>query len=259
MHPLLSVGDLIDRSTQLYRTHASAILHIVKWNVLASIALAGLDSLLKHWFPSGGILSSTVWGVALVLATAVSICTFIFLVRYVVAAGTDHTHPETLTWRAAIQQFWPVAGALLASSAIVFLGTVAFLIPGVLFWVWFSFAPLLVILKQDSWLHTFAKSRALSVGRFFPVLWRLAAPFFFYSVLQFVLMLLVPFLLQGSFLHTWSAMPLDTAPLWLHFATQAIADCLRELIGPMFTISLTLLFLSLTQTPLREKETTPSV
>ncbi|MBP9749038.1 hypothetical protein KBD18_02415 [Patescibacteria group bacterium] len=259
MHPLLSVGDLIDRSTQLYRTHAGMILRIIKWNILMSIALAGLDALLLHQFPDGGMVSSVIWGAALVLATVVSICTFILLVRYVVAAVTDHTHPDTLTWRAAIRNFWPVAGALLASGAVIFLGTVAFLVPGALFWVWFSFAPLLVILEQGPWLQSFPKSRALSADRFFPVLWRLAAPFFFYSILQFVLILLVPFLLQGSFLHTWSAIPLETAPLWLRFATHAISNSFREIIGPLFTISLTLLFLSLTQTPFREKETPPSV
>lgn len=259
MHPLLSVGDLIDRSTQLYRTHAGMILRIIKWNILSSIVLAAVDILLLSTFPVRGTIASLLWGAALVLATAVSICTFILLVRYVVAAVTEHAHPDTLTWRAAIRSFWPVTGSLLASGAIVFLGTVAFLMPGAIFWVWFSFAPLLVILRQESWIQTFPKSRALSQGRFFQVLWRLAAPFLFYSVLQFVLMLLVPFLLQGSVLHTWSALPIETAPLWLRFLTHALADGLRELLSPLFVISLTLLFLSLTQTSLREKETPPSV
>lgn len=53
------------------------------------------------------------------------------------------------------------------------LGTIAFIIPGVIFGVWFSFANIFVVLEDVPIFKALQKSRELVRGKFFPILFRL--------------------------------------------------------------------------------------
>lgn len=53
-------------------------------------------------------------------------------------------------------------------------GAILLIIPGIIFFVWFEFAPQIVTLERTPILASLSTSRELSRGRFWAVLWRLA-------------------------------------------------------------------------------------
>lgn len=248
MQTLLGAGDLIDRSAQLYKTHRRAILQIIIWNTLVSLIITLLDTaLLARWSNS---VQTTLLSLALTIPTlVVSLLTFILLVRYTSSIITGKSSDTWLSWRGAKKSFWKIAGLIIFLDVITSLGFLAFLIPGILFWVWFAFAPVLAVLEDKRWITALTESRTLSKEKFFPVLWRLAAPYIFFFLVQIVIILLTVFLLQGCVRGMWSIeLNIIGAPLWFLLLVAGITDIIRSFLLPLFVFPVTLLSFALKET-----------
>lgn len=244
--PLLGAGDIIDRSAQFYRTHAGTVLRIIGWNLAMGAVAAAADAILVWLWPDGSPTATAVSVVVAIPAAAISLLTMILLVRAVAIAvrGPERTPP--VTWRDAWRSFWPVAGAFAGTAAILFLGFAAFIVPGIVFWGWFAFAPVLVALGLAPWKKSFAVSRELSAGRLVPTLWRLLAPAVFFSLFQLVAVLVLVLVSQGASRGIWSIeLAAAGAPLWFLVAVSVATDLVRGLVAPLYAIALTLLCLSL--------------
>lgn len=58
------------------------------------------------------------------------------------------------------------------TGLVVIIGFVLFIIPGIIFSVWFSFAHLIAILENENGIESMKKSKALVKGNFWPILGR---------------------------------------------------------------------------------------
>jgi hypothetical protein len=243
MQTLLGAGDIIDRSAQFYRAHLRTVLLLLVPNLAVGIALTATDTALYWLVPSGSIAASAALAAASVPALLVNVLTATLLIRLMVGAIKGPERGGEVRWRSAVL---PMTGAFLAVGPLVFLGTVAFVVPGVLFFVWFAFVPVLVATGRAKLMDAFEGSRALSAGRFGAVLWRLAAPMTFYFLLQIVLILLATFLLQGAVRGIWSIeIALEGAPLPLLLSIFGIHELVRTLLSPLFAFVSALLYLAL--------------
>jgi hypothetical protein len=242
---LLNAGDIIDRSGQFYRLHPAKILRIVVWNLAVGVLAAAVETV-AYWFsPGGSPIASAATGAASLLALVVNVLAMIMLVRLAANEITGVTQAP-LGFRAARRVFWPTLGVTLASGILIFLGAVAFVVPGLVFWTWFAFAPIAVALGVAPWKRAFAASRELSAGRFLAVFWRLIAPLLFFSLLEMVLILVAILLLQGTIRGIWSIeLAADGAPLWFLLVANSTAELVRDLISPLFVFAVTILYFAL--------------
>lgn len=241
----IGAGDLIDRSTQFYRLHSRKILVIVFWNVLSGIVASSVETVANWTAPDGSFASTAVTIAVTALALAVNVVTYVMLVRLVVneVKGVTMAAPG---WKAARKAFWPTAAAIFGSAMLIFLGLVAFVVPGIVFWIWFAFAPIVAALGEERWTRSFSASREVSAGRFLTTSWRLAAPLVFFSLLQLVAVLIVILAFQGTVRGIWTIeLMVSGAPLWFLLAVNATTEIVRDLLGPLYAIAITLLYLAL--------------
>lgn len=94
---------------------------------------------------------------------------------------------KTEAWRDTTSYLW----IRVLVGLIVVLGLVVFVVPGVIFRVWFALAGYIFVLEGTRGYDALKKSRALVEGRFWPVVWRWIVPFFlFYLILAAVVMII---------------------------------------------------------------------
>lgn len=85
--------------------------------------------------------------------------------------------------------FWPALWMSIVVGAITAVGFVFFIVPGILFTVWYAFVMYMVILEKKRGLALLGESKKLSQGRFWPVFGRLVVPTLFWGLVSyFVLM-----------------------------------------------------------------------
>lgn len=82
---------------------------------------------------------------------------------------------------------WPVIYTSLLVLVIVLGGTILFIIPGIIFSIWFSFTFYTVILEEKRGANALKASKEMVVGRWWGIFWRLLAPGFFYAFIFMVL------------------------------------------------------------------------
>lgn len=245
---MISAGDIIDRSIQLYRRRFTAVLKLIFWNLLAGLAMTVVETLVLWIYPNGSPAATVVDLGAEVLAGAVAIFTLVLLIRFV--RNEIHGENEPNTWRAAAGVFWRTAGVWLVSFALIFLGLFALVVPGLIFWTWFAFAPQAAALEKIKFFKIFQHSRELSAGRFPAVFWRLFAPFAFFTLLQVVLILIVILVSQGAIRGIWSIeLSYAGAPLWFLLLANILTELVRGLTVPLFVFPLTILYFALKEKP----------
>jgi len=68
-------------------------------------------------------------------------------------------------------------------------GTLLFIIPGIIFSLWFMFAPYRVILSEnkEKTKEVFSYSKKLVIGRWWAAFWRVTAPQAFFSLVLYII------------------------------------------------------------------------
>lgn len=241
----MGAGDLIDRGSQFYRLHLTAVLKIVTLNLAAGLVATAVETLAVWLYPNGSTVATIASVVASVVAIAVGVIAFTMLVRLVTNGIKGPTTTKT-GFQASLERFWPTTFGVVGSGVLIFLGLVAFILPGVVFWTWFAFVPVVAALADASGWRIFSLSRELVAGRFLAILWRLAVPLCFFSLLQLVLVLIAILVLQGGIRGIWSIeLMVSGAPLWFLLFVNGTTETVRQLLSPLFTIALTILYLTI--------------
>ncbi len=122
-----------------------------------------------------------------------------------------------------------------------------FLIPGIIFSIWFSFSLYILILEGQRGTQSLAMSRELVKGYFWPVLWRWVAPYFVYGLLLTIIFVIPIYLIGLAIGDPMAGFAAET-PWW----SDLISSVLSILTVPLFTIIAVLLYKSLK----KEKEST---
>jgi hypothetical protein len=81
---------------------------------------------------------------------------------------------------------------------IVFGGTLLFLIPGIIFSVWYAFIINTVLFENKQGMEALDASKTLVIGRWWKILWRLVVPGFLYTLAAFLLITIVLWPFNGS-------------------------------------------------------------
>ncbi|MCH8049575.1 hypothetical protein IH979_02590 [Patescibacteria group bacterium] len=138
----------------------------------------------------------------------------------------------------------PFMLSLVLVELIQLAGTILLIIPGIIFFVWFEFAYVIVALENAPVLASLSMSRELSRGRFWKTLWRLAGGIviiaLFYTV-AFAIVFMIGF-------STTDLSLIDYASTPPNLFEEIFYRLLDIIFLPLFVIYLTLLYLELKRT-----------
>lgn len=236
---MLSVLPLLQLTWRLYKENASVFLGYSAWILVPYVLLT-----LRVMTPLPSGLATTVTAI-LYLAQGILIAwamVAIVIVTFAIIRKKD-VKLETLgrkAWR-LVPHFILVA---ILNALVVLGGTILFIVPGLVFWVWYGFIQLEVVLHKKRGWEAFVASRDLVRGRFWPVAWRLlGGPLFIILCYFFAASILVA--LIALFTNTPEALlnP-ENAPLWV----EVVTSILEMLALPLFVIYSTVLYLDVRST-----------
>lgn len=92
---------------------------------------------------------------------------------------------------------WPVIYTSLLSALIIIGGSLLFLVPGVVFSIWYAFVFYSVIFENKKGIEALRDSKTLVIGRWFAILWRISVPAVIFGVVAFAITSIIqlPFML----------------------------------------------------------------
>ncbi|MEK7644139.1 MAG: hypothetical protein AAB390_02445 [Patescibacteria group bacterium] len=93
----------------------------------------------------------------------------------------------------AKKYLWPLITTGILTILILIGGTILFVIPGIIFGLWFAFASLAVILDDKRGMPALKYSKSLVAGRWWGVFWRLLAPTLLIGFVTYILEMIILF------------------------------------------------------------------
>lgn len=237
--------DIVRESIQLYKKHASIIAGYLAWLLLPFAAFVVLQLLNNEDVVLvGGLILMTV---TIVLWIWMSI----FLIKLIDKLH-DGKKPNEKTLQ---QETGQLILPLLTVALFVFLsivgGLILLVIPGIIFFVWYTFAQISVVLDKKRGMEALKFSRSLVQGRFFKVAWYVfSGPLlmiFVYSIALASIIYLIASLTGTNIELVFGEDP----PLWLN-----VLDTLGQIfiISPLLLIYSTIVYKKFKKLPVKAKK-----
>lgn len=133
---------------------------------------------------------------------------------------------------------WPVIYTFLLLILIVMGGTLLFIIPGIIFMVWFSFTYLIIIFEEKKGTEALMASKKMVTGRWWAILWRLFAPGLFFAVIYFIVSYIFSFILSLIF-----------SGLTYFIISGVMTSLLSVIISPLTALATIILYFKAKETP----------
>jgi hypothetical protein len=172
------------------------------------------------------------------------------------------------TWKmyltASAPALVPTFLVVVITSIISFFGTLFFIIPGILFSVWFLFSRYAVVFGDSKIFESLSYSKALTRGRWWSTAWKTALPSIVYvGVLILLLIILVvpfSFFIPSSWGGTAEvAATASPAEVFITVLAKFMGTLVSSVAAPLFVISRVLLYLDLKKNPVSQQSPgTPS-
>jgi hypothetical protein len=197
---LISAGDIIKSSWELFAKNWRKLLVYMALLLLPSVVLSilGVISLyMSAYMPSSTISTSIV--IALVGAASV-VFTLWTAIAFAKVLYNCLKNLAVGEWKSVYSSssglIWPVIYTSFLVSLIVMGGTLLFIIPGIIFMIWYSFSFYAVVFEGKTWMQALSASKSLVVGRWWSILWRLFLPGFVFGLLAGIAATLCSYLIE---------------------------------------------------------------
>lgn len=110
------------------------------------------------------------------------------LIQTAAATRKNQSPPN---WKVALTNSNHLIIPVIVNSVLVTLliaiGSVLFIIPGIIFFVWYNFASYAIILDNKNWKEAFAASKFLVIGRWWHIAWRILAVIAVYTIISIII------------------------------------------------------------------------
>ena len=226
--PLPSFRALLGGALRIYRTHFVALMGFAGWLALPLV----LHVVLRITF---GDNDATDTALLVVSGAGFAIGTWSYcsIVRFAAHVHTTGHAPDQVP--DVRKELFPTFLAFAIYMLVVLVGFVAIL-PGILFAVWFVFAPLITTLEKRNVFVALGESRMLVRGRFFRILGRLFGMDLVFLFAYLVIVVVIDLALGYDFAHLDITAPLPV-PMDIVLGTFEIVAV------PIVTVFHTLLYL----------------
>jgi hypothetical protein len=234
---MLSIADIIRLSWNTYISKFKQYSPLL----IAVFILSAIPSVLNILVISTAKLTDF-WKIAVVITEGVFAYVLTFAVSIPIIIFTD----KFLSNKKASFSFGEIGKIFLPALAITVLvalitlgGFLFFIVPGVIFMVWYAFAIYLVILEKKSGLKVLSESRALSRNRFWPIFGRLVVPGIFWAIISYLVMAGI-FNILGLIINKVVAVAGENVSLAL--VSALISDLVATFFAPLYVIAATIVY-----------------
>ena len=206
---LQSPLELLAKSWRLYRTHFWTYIGYSAWLLVPLVAFLVLTIFPAHWLTS--VLAVIIGIVEVFLALWMAVC----LIRLTSELSQNKTPDHSRLSHESVMRIPSVLATAVLQSLVILGGLLLFIIPGIIFWVWYCFSQITTALEGLKPVEALTASRVLTRGRFFPVLGRiLAGPIIIGLLYTIVLSVIISLISMILGLDATNAI-LETPPLWV--------------------------------------------
>lgn len=251
---LPSVSDILGQTLKTFHRHTRYFMRFM----LIFLAIAFALNLAQDTIFSGPIsftrgATFVLYVVSVILTSLVTFWMYLgLLVASKRALDNEPPQPFLTTMKSVTPYLSAAAIAAIITSAMVLVGGLFFVLPGLLFLVWYAFTTHEVVFYNSGAIPALAESKRLVVGRWFAVAWRFFAPIFIigFTAALIELFALAPF--------SWPHLLTIPYTLPALLANSLLIAILYAIIFPMITMAGVILFFALKEQPAPVAKSTPS-
>lgn len=128
-------------------------------------------------------------------------------------------------------------------TLLIAVGSILFIIPGIIFFVWYNFSTYTMILDNQTWTGALKASKNLVIGRWWSIAWKIFAIVVFYAIVSMVLQFIIN---SGVGL-------IKTSETTMEVIQNSISSLINILITPALVSSLIGLYLDAKANPVISK------
>lgn len=203
---LITVSELILNSWRIYKENFRKLIPYMALLFVPPVALfllGLLGSYLDAAWPESVLISNIILLALFVASVLFSLWAGVALI---LALGRLAKNEPLEGWQtvfnAVAPRLWPFIYSLIFAGGVIFVGTLFFIVPGIIFSVWYAFVAYIVILRNQQGLAALEASKKLVAGRWGAILWRLVAPSAVFVLLlsaaQFAALFLIGFVVRQA-------------------------------------------------------------
>lgn len=238
--------DIIKKSIAIYKAHGDLFARYIKLIYIPVAAIIIITTVLEQ-APLNASVTLPIIAISGITFSLISFWMTLALFRMIAACyeGREGGMPKKnmeetlpLLWKAVIVSF--------LNALAVLGGTILFIIPGIIFSIWFSFSVLAVILDNKNGVSALSYSKSLVKGRWWPVLARIFVP----SVIFGALVILTQAIVNLPANAILQSMAKGTIPYMVMTVVPALfSAAIATLLAPLQTAAQTILYIELKKTP----------
>lgn len=192
-----TVSDIIQETISTYKTHIktyvpySILINLISIGIsvaTAVITIFGFKMIGWREIAQANPVYFAVLG--LIMIASIVFSTFVGAAfARVINKTIMKTQPESIAKELGDVRpiFWSVLLISIVTPLISLGGLLLLIVPGIIFSIWFSFAPTAVALEGKKTREALTYSKSLVVGRWFQVLWYILAPSFVFMIIGMVI------------------------------------------------------------------------
>lgn len=196
---LMSASEILNTSWNLYKTNFRKLLPFIAFLFIINFTVPYLDLALVSYLP--GVVSGIL--VVLIIPLISALLSIWITNGFVLTASALSLNQSAPEWKMALSQaktYLPrVIGASILVALIVIGGTIAFIIPGIIFSIWFMFVSQEILLKNAHITEALGASKALVSGRWWKMWWCFFFPNLVFGLVLFVVVIGLGLLLSNAF------------------------------------------------------------
>jgi len=243
---LLSASELISQSVALYKTKFKSFLPYIG---LISVVTIVTTLIGTYLFPIILGSSQSTWitsGESIVISIITGILNLWFMVALINAIAQLHTGqkitPLADMLKGASNKIIPAFLASLLVAVMTVAGFIFFIVPGLLFMIWFIFTTQGIALDNKKPIAAIKASKQLVTKRWWPVFWRIIAPGFVFIIIIWIAQFIIGFLLTSL----TNAVGSSTA---MSIVSSIVLTLTAIVFLPLTSIAQTILYLDLQSKP----------
>jgi len=138
---------------------------------------------------------------------------------------------------------WPVFLTSLLTTILVVIGSILFLIPGLIFFIWYMFTFYEVIFNNKRGLEALKASKSLVVGRWWAILWRILIPSLAFGVLMAIIV--------GAVLFPIKFLIPETSTIF-EIISNIISTIINLALTPLVSTAMLVLYFSAVENPVAQ-------
>lgn len=240
---LISTTDTIRESFNLCKKNWRILAPYVgflllPWFIKFLVGYVGVK--IDVWANSQLPLVDLINWVVFVAGSLFSLLSAIVLNRVLKALLKNEPLPDKKTlFITSLKFFWPIIYTGMIVSLAIFVGTLLFVVPGVIFFIWFVFTSLVIIFENKKGLGAMLVSKQLVVGRWWSVFVRLITGMLCFIIIAAIIQSIIMFVIKF----------LPVSLLTVNILDTALADIFSILTTPLLLSVLTIVYYSLKENP----------